>query len=209
MKSRTLKLVTTMCALAMAFAMMPNAQAVCGVSGKMVRPSSWEPGISGLSMAGSARVEYADHESGASIVGMWHVLLTATMSNGEAISPEVIDNALVVWHSDKTEIMNSMRPPQDGNFCMGVWEQTGPNRYYLNHFAWFSNLYPNNTDNGIGIPVGPTHITENVTLSGNGEHYTGTFTLTAYDTTGTAVQVFTGTIAGTRIDVNTTAGSLF
>jgi hypothetical protein len=48
----------------------------------------------------------------------------------------VIDNALVVWHSDYTEIMNSGRPPQDGDFCLGVWEQVGKSKYKLNHFAW-------------------------------------------------------------------------
>src|SRR5215469_1269949 len=38
-----------------------------------------------------------------------------------------IDNALVPWHSDGTELMNSARPPQDGDFCMGVWKRSGKN----------------------------------------------------------------------------------
>jgi hypothetical protein len=32
---------------------------------------------------------------------------------------------MAVWHSDKTEIMNSGRPAQDGDFCLGVWESLG------------------------------------------------------------------------------------
>ena len=70
------------------------------------------------------------------IVGMWHVLFTA---EGNEVGPPngtPIDNAIVVWHRDKTEVMNSGRPPQDGDFCMGVWEVTGKGKYKLNHFAW-------------------------------------------------------------------------
>ena len=91
-----------------------------------------------------------------SIVGMWHVIFTAKTSDKNDIPDTVIDDALAVWHPDKTEIMNSIRPPQDGNFCLGVWEQTGRSNYYLNHFPWFSNQFPNDTNNGIGTPVGPT-----------------------------------------------------
>ena len=89
-------------------------------------------------------------------MGMWHVIFTAKTSFGKDIPDTVIDNALAVWHSDKTEIMNSVRAPQDGNFCLGVWEKTGRSTYYLNHFPWFSNEFPNDTNNGIGMPVGPT-----------------------------------------------------
>lgn len=43
--------------------------------------------------------------------------------------------------------MNSLRPPQDGNFCLGVWEQTGRSKYYLNHFPCNRHsLYSNATN---------------------------------------------------------------
>ncbi|MGA7927610.1 MAG: hypothetical protein WCA20_16670 [Candidatus Sulfotelmatobacter sp.] len=32
--------------------------------------------------------------------------------------------------------MNSARPAQDGNFCLGVWTRTGKLKYYLNHIPW-------------------------------------------------------------------------
>jgi hypothetical protein len=44
------------------------------------------------------------------------------------------------WHSDGTEILNSSRPPATSNFCLGVWEKTGPFAYKLNHFALSSDL---------------------------------------------------------------------
>src|SRR5271156_2622978 len=68
-------------------------------------------------------------------VGMWHVTFTAEGNSEGPPDGTPIDNALVVWHADGTEIMNSGRPPQDGDFCMGVWKKAGPNRYNLNHFA--------------------------------------------------------------------------
>ena len=145
---------------------------------------------------------------GQSIVGMWHVLFTAQTMNGSAIPDTVIDNALSVWHNDHTEIMNSVRPPQDGNFCLGVWQQTGKSSFYLNHFAWFANQFPNYTNNGIGDPVGPTRFTERVTVSPDGNHFTGTFTLTAYDTRGNVTITFTGALSGTRITTSTTTGDL-
>jgi hypothetical protein len=104
--------------------------------------------------------------------------------------------------------MNSVRPPQDGNFCLGVWEQTGRNTYYLNHFPWFANQFPNDTNNGIGAPVGPTHITETITVSSDCNHFTGSFTLDAYDGTGKITQSFTGALTGTRITTSTTVPEL-
>jgi hypothetical protein len=139
---------------------------------------------------------------------MWHVVFTAKTMNGSSIPDTVIDNALIVWHSDKTEIMNSGRPPQDGDFCLGVWERAGGSRYRVNHFAWGGNEFPNTSSNGIGAPAGPTHIVEEVTLSPDGNHYSGTFTLDAYDTSGNISPSFTGEITGTRVTISTTVGDL-
>jgi hypothetical protein len=145
-------------------------------------------------------------DADATIVGMWHATFTAKTVNGSPIPNTVIDNALVVWHRDKTEIMNSVRPPQDGNFCMGVWEKTG-DTYRLNHFAWFGNDTAN-APSGIGNPAGPTQIVEEVTVSPDGEHYSGTFTLTAYDTSGHVAVTLTGVIAATRITLHTNVPDL-
>jgi len=208
MKNGMRKFMVAVGALALALIMAPGAVAQCGLPGKMVKPAAWHP------MSQRARLVMTsfdeDGEGPTSIVGFWHVIFTAQTSNGQAIPDTMIDNALSVWHSDKTEIMNSIRPPQDGNFCLGVWERTGRMKYVLNHYAWFSNQFPNDPPVPIGPPSGPTHFVERVTLSPDGNQFTGTFTLDAFDATGkTIVQSFTGAITGTRITVNTAPSDLF
>jgi hypothetical protein len=186
--------------------MIPSALAQCGMPTKLAKPAAWHPQVGGAHVLRTAGHE---EEEGPSIVGMWHVTFTAKTSNKNDIPDTVIDNALAVWHSDKTEVMNSVRPPQDGNFCLGVWEQTGRSTYYLSHFPWFSNEFPNDTNNGIGMPVGPTHITETITLASDGNHFSGTFTLDAYDTTGKIdLQSFTGVVTAIRVTTSTTIPDL-
>lgn len=189
----------------------PAAWADCGGLGSArVQPNTWQPqdGTAHLLRTAAGGHDRDFDDDSAPIVGMWHVVFTANTSSGAGIPNTVVDNALVVWHADGTEIMNSVRPPQDGNFCMGVWEQTGRFTYKLNHFAWFANAFPTNPPTQIGPPVGPTQITETVILAADGKSFTGHFTLTAYDTSGNVVQTFTGTLAGTRITMQTQVSDL-
>jgi hypothetical protein len=72
--------------------------------------------------------------------------------------------------------MNSARPPQDRDFCMGIWKKTGLNKYKLNHFAWLANDTAN-APSGVGNPAGSTRFFEEITLAADGNHYTGKFTL--------------------------------
>jgi hypothetical protein len=141
------------------------------------------------------------------IVGMWHVTFTAQGNQNGPPDGTPIDNSLVTRHSDGTELMNSARPPQDGDFCMGVWKKTGRFTYKLNHFAWFANDTAN-APSGIGNPTGPGRLLEHITLSPDENHYSGTFTLDAYDTSGTQVAHIVGVIAATRITVHTTVPDL-
>jgi hypothetical protein len=186
-----------------------KANAACGSAGKSgaaLHSQSWQ----GSETANAASLLLVSDREDERIVGMWHVTFTAEGNTGPEAPPDntPIDNALVVWHSDKTEIMNSARPPQDGDFCLGVWEKTGKSRYKLNHFAWLAND-TTNAPSGIGNPAGPTHIVEDVILSADGNHYVGTFTLDAYDTSNNRVAHIIGVIKGTRITVNTPESSLF
>jgi hypothetical protein len=204
MRTSIRRLVPALGALVFAGAMIPSALAQCGMPTKLAKPAAWHP-----QMGGAQVIRTGYEEEGPSIVGMWHVIFTAKTSDGKDIPDTVIDDALAVWHPDKTEIMNSMRPPQDGNFCLGVWEQIGKSKYYLNHFPWFANQFPNETNNGIGTPVGPTHITETVTLGPDCDHFSGTFTLDAYDTTGKIIlQSFTGVLSADRVTTKTTVPDL-
>src|SRR5580658_1070233 len=110
-----------MAGLALALMTVPNALATCGQPATKEHPASWDvsPGGAQLTAAlgGNFRTVGEEVEP---IVGMWHVTFTA-QGNGSAGPPDKtpIDNAMIVWHADHTEIMNSGRPPQDGSFCMG------------------------------------------------------------------------------------------
>lgn len=182
-----------------------SALAACGDSNKFgarLQRQSWQD--SDTFRPGSL-IRVSDESD--PIVGMWHVSFTA---QGNELGPPdgtSIDNSLVTWHSDGTELMNSGRPPQDGDFCMGVWKKTGKSTYKLNHFAWGGNDTAN-APGGIGNPQGPTRVFEEITLSADGRHYAGTFTLDAYDTSGNPVAHIVGVIAATRITINTTVNDL-
>ncbi|HEY4054379.1 MAG TPA: hypothetical protein VGL74_11575 [Terriglobales bacterium] len=182
-----------------------TAFAACGDNGKSkpgasLLPQLWD-GQSGSLLPVSAS------SSDDAIVGMWHVTFTAQGNEAGPPDGTPLDNALVVWHNDGTEIMNSARPPQDGDFCLGVWEKTGKSKYKLNHFAWLSND-TTNAPSGIGNPQGPTRFFEEITLSPDGKHYTGKLTLDAYDTSGNVVSHIVGVINATRITINTTVPDL-
>ena len=187
---------------------VPNAHAACGgATLPQAHPSSFQLQSESAHMVQAA----LDDQEGASIIGMWHVTFTSHGSDSDLPEGAPVDNALVIWHGDNTEIMNSDRPPQDGDFCMGIWKQTGRYTYKLNHFAWFSNVYdPTNplSWSEIGPAQGPTHIVEEVTLSPDGSHYSGTFTLDAYDTSGNPGVHIEGVLSGTRITMDTTVPGL-
>ena len=141
------------------------------------------------------------------ITGMWHVTFTAKGNAQGSPDGTVIDNALVTWHADGTEIMNSARPPQDGDFCQGVWKKTGNRTYTLNHFAWGGNDTSGGTT-GIGNPAGPTRIVQCVTLSADGNTFRGTFSLNATDTSGNTTAEIVGTISATRVTTTTSIQDL-
>ena len=132
--------------------------------------------------------------AGAALVGFWHVTF---ISKGTGFIPDgtVVDMGFSQWHSDGTEILNSSRPPATSNFCLGVWEKTGPFSYKLNHFALSSDLN--------GNMVGPANIRENVTLGPQGTTYTGTFSIDQYDTSGNLLVHIVGEVKAARITVDT------
>lgn len=173
-----------------------NAFGACGNYRKSkVVPQSWNgQSVSFLPISASA--------SDDPIVGMWHVTFTAQGNEAGPPDGTPIDNAMAVWHSDGTEIMNSDRPAQDGNFCLGVWERTGKSKYKLNHMPWAGND-PSNAPNGIGNPQGAAQIVQEIMLSPDGDHYSGRFTLDAYDPSGNNVAHIVGVISATRVTVST------
>ena len=136
---------------------------------------------------------------GAPIVGFWHVKF---ISKGTGFIPDgtVVDMGFSQWHSDGTEILNSSRPPATSNFCLGVWAKTGPSTYKLNHFALSSDLN--------GNMIGPANIREDVTLDAHGTGYSGTFSISQYDTSGNLLVQIVGEVKATRITVDTKLSDL-
>ena len=195
-------------ALAMALSLVLSASAQCGIN-KNYKPAAFHPQLGSAHLMRAGLFDDDDND-GPSIVGMWHVLFVAHTINGNPIPSSAyptIDNAMVVFHSDKTEIMESARPPQDGNFCLGVWEQTGNRTYYVNHLPWLGNDTAN-APSGIGNPTAGAQITERLTLDGTGKSYSGSFTLVGYNLDGSKAVTFTGVVTATRVTTSTTFPSL-
>ena len=146
----------------------------------------------------------------ASIVGFWSVVFTAkgNEKNPAPFNPPdgvQLDAGYVQWHSDGTELMNSMRDPATGSFCMGVWTQTGPNTFRLNHFAlsWDAtgtSCSPSQQPGATGCFEGLTRIHQEVTVDRSGNRYSGTLIFDQYDPSGMhVVGQVTGTISAVRI----------
>lgn len=128
----------------------------------------------------SAHDDHDDQNSSQpGIVGFWHVKFLAQSTNPTTgilpYLPFQVDAGYAQWHSDGTEINNSAgRAPSTGNFCLGVWKQTGPRTYVLNHFG---AAFDDSAAPAPATLIGPANIREWVTLSPNGDSFSGTFTI--------------------------------
>ena len=118
-----------------------------------------------------------------SIVGLWQITFY--------YEGQVVDVGFDVWHTDGTELLNDTPPPATGNVCVGVWTQTGKNTYKLKHPSW--------TFDSNGNLTGTAVIRENITLSPGGNKFTGTYTISYYDTSGNPAGSFDGQVQATRI----------
>jgi hypothetical protein len=190
-------------ALGTAFAQLANAG--CADFQPAKKAASWQtPGsyFGGLSLLRTSD-EGGDWWRRDDIVGMWRFTMSIEGPNG----PIVIDDGYTQWHVDGTEIMNSgAHAPSTSNFCLGVWAQTGPRTYKLNHFplAW---------DAAGTAPSGPIHIVANVKLTDH-DHFSGPFTLDVYTWDGNEIvnampgvppmPHLTGTLSATRVTVDST-----
>jgi hypothetical protein len=106
----------------------------------------------------------------APIVGLWDI----KFMDGS----QVVDEGFDAWHSDGTETLNDTPPPVTGNVCLGVWTQTGRNTFKLKHPSW---VYDEATNTQI---VGQAIIRETVTVSRDGNSFSGTSTIDIIDTFG-------------------------
>lgn len=95
-------------------------------------------------------------------------------------------------YADGNELLIDNSAPATDNVCSGVWEQTGPRSYLINHPSWDFDT----SGNLINIVV----LTDTLTVDPRGNKYTGSETVTVYDPTLTTIEYqVSGTITGTRI----------
>jgi hypothetical protein len=167
------------------------------------------PPIPFVSPQGDERQEF-DESHGHAIVGLWHVIYTATSSTSGPLPVPVIPpgppssfqflESLKTWHADGTEFENAFLPPAGGNICVGVWKDTGENNVKLHHIGLMFDA------EGKVSFIFTTD--EKNTVSSNGKTYRGSFTFKLwppfYDQVGvgTPLQEISGTTAATRITVD-------
>lgn len=164
--------------LALAASVAPHAMA-CSLPGmNLLKPIvTFPPSLEG------PRQPAAIPGTPVSIVGLWHVKF---YSEGY-----LADDALDAWYADGNEVLNDFTNPIEGNVCLGVWTQTDTGKYKLKHPSW--------TFDGSGNLTGTASIYEAVTLSSDGNSYSGSYTIALSDLSGNPVGTYTGTIDATRI----------
>jgi hypothetical protein len=150
---------------------------------------------------------HGDEESRepATIVGLWHLIYTATYAVGlpsppfPPTTPFQFLESYKTWHADGTEFENAFLSPSGGNICFGVWKDIGEGRVKLHHIGLMfasdgsiSNVFT---------------VDETDTVAANGKTYCGFFEFRLFlptDVYGTGSPLATvkGTTAGTRITVD-------
>jgi hypothetical protein len=117
MQRRMTTITITGALLALSASVVPNATACSlpGVSALRV-PVTLPFGL--FPPAAQSQAAGVPAQSSTPIVGLRNV----TFYSGGVI----VDQAFDAWHSDGTEILNDFTDPIEGNVCLGVWTQTGP-----------------------------------------------------------------------------------
>ncbi len=184
---------------------IPSARAGCGDPAGFVGPF----GFPDRNLAPAARQKeslaaaYYGQQGNQtpSIVGMWkfQVVSTGNVSHNPSIPDgAAIDSGYSQWHADGTEFsVSAPHSPASGNICMGVWENTAPFVYQLNHFALTFNSLS-------GAWTGTIEIHQTVTVRPGGTMYTGTYIIDAYDVLGAHLDHVSGQVNATRITLDST-----
>lgn len=153
----------------------------------------------------SPRVD--DHQDGeesnrhATIVGLWHVIYTATEASGPfPPTPFQFVETFKMWHADGTEFENAFVPPAGGNICYGVWKESNHGSVKLHHIG----IMFDSTGNVSNLFT----VDEKNTVDSHGKTYSGHFDFRlwppSFDSVGVGAPLaeVTGTISATRISVD-------
>ena len=189
LRPANLNVIVAIAGLACCIGFSTNANASCtGFKGE--RPAITLPANSQFqnqaSTSSPSSAVRKDDEN-ASIVGLWTVTFN---SNGQ-----VFDQGYDQWHSDGTEILNDIAPPQPANgagtICLGVYKKTGPRSFKLVHPGFVFDSNGNLAANALFV--------ENVTVDANGKSYRGTFTFLEYDLSGNLTFQADGDLVAERV----------
>jgi hypothetical protein len=147
-----------------------------------------------------------DSKEPATIVGLWHVLYTATYDNNfppggpYPPTPFPFVESFKTWHADGTEFENAFLPPSSGNICFGVWKALDDGGVKLHHIGLMFN--PDGSISSLFT------VDETDTVASDGKTYKGTFDFKlwppSYDAVGvgTPIAEVKGTTAASRIVVD-------
>ena len=132
-------------------------------------------------VAFSPTVQAAGHRS---IVGMWSVHYVSTTGGPETLTFDQ-------WHSDGLEFETANLAP--GLMCQGTYKQAPDGSFHDYHIAW--------TFDATGAPSGYWDENMVVTVSDDGQSYSGTYARDFYDVNGNFLFEDDGTLTATRLRV--------
>jgi hypothetical protein len=183
------------------------------------KKSAWQtPG----EFFGAAKLQRADFRKGedewapsfffSPIVGLWSFKY---ISEGNAKKPmpinipdgAILDHGNTTFFADGNESTYSgMRDPTTGATCLGIWQRTGEFTYVLNHIGLSWNP-PGNPQGAPAGEGGPAFIKQFITVSRDGNSYTGSVTIRQLLPDGKTLATpapITGKIEATRVHIDTT-----
>jgi hypothetical protein len=177
-----------------------GARASCGLPSK----TGAAPSIPFVSPQGNGLLNHQEGDESnkpATIVGLWHLIYTATSATGPfPPTPFQFLESFKTWHADGTEFENAFLPPTGGNICFGVWKDLGHGSVKLHHVGLMfasdgsiSNIFT---------------VDETDTVAPNGKTYSGNFDFKLWPPSfdaigvGNPVAEVQGTTLGTRITVD-------
>ena len=119
--------------------------------------------------------------AGSNIVGTWLVTYTTAGNPG--------GQALIQWHSDRTEWENINFPIEGGNVCVGSWKVLDPTHVTRFHMGW---LYTAGLLTGYFTETETTHVNSRTAYSGVTE-------MKIFDTAGNVLVQLNGASSAVRI----------
>jgi hypothetical protein len=142
----------------------------------------------------------------ASIVGLWHLIYTATSVPIPGSQPPLsltppfqFLESYKMWHADGTEWENAFLAPAGGNICFGVWKKLKDRKVQLHHIGLMFDPASGKVSNVFTVD----EIDE---VAPHGQTYSGSFDFKLFpDTdvygTGKPIGEIKGNVAGTRITI--------